>query len=169
MKSRFDVASVLRRCAFLVCVACTACGDAKFVGRGDSASVVIDAKPVTGTWSDADEHSTWTATHAVANALRIDETATFGADSRASRMFLFDSAGHLISMSDNREQTAQSGNSSPITMRSMLVIEFANDSATRTNKQVDGAQRPVQQYEIENARRHAQQLLILARQSVPRS
>lgn len=149
-------------------MALTACGDAKSVGRGESASVVLDARPVSGTWSDADERSTWTATHAVANALRIDETATFGADAHASRMFLFDSAGHLISMSDNREQTVQSGNSSPTILRSMLVIEFANDSATRTNKQVDGAERPVQKYEIDNARRHAQQLLTLARQAVPR-
>ncbi len=161
--------SVMSRCfALLVCVACTAGSDAKSVRRGESASAVIDATPRSGTWSDADEKSTWIATRIVANALRIDETATFGADSRASRMFLFDSAGHLISMSDTREQTVQSGNSSPITLRSLLVIEFANDSATRTSKQVDGAERPVQSYEIDNARRHAQQLLTLARQAVPR-
>ena len=157
-----------RCCALLVCVAFTACGDAKSVGRSESASAVIDATPRSGTWSDADEKSTWIATRVVANALRIDESATFAADSRASRMFLFDSAGHLISMSDNREQTVQSGNSSPRALRSMLVIAFVNDSATRTSKQVGGAERPVQPYEIDNARRHAQQLLTLARQATPR-
>ncbi len=158
-----------RRLAVFICIVFTACSDAKSVDHGETASAVIDAKPISGTWGEADEKSTWTATHIVADALRIDETATFGADSRASRMFLFDSAGHLISMSDNREQTVQSGNSTPMALRSMLVIEFVNDSATRTSKQVDGAERPVQQYEIDNARRHAQQLLILARRGTPRS
>ncbi len=157
-----------RRFAFIICFAFTACSDAKSVSHGDSASAGINATSRSGTWSEADEKSTWIATPAVANALRIDESATFGADSRALRMFLFDSAGHLISMSDNREQTVQSGNSSPSALHSMLVIEFTNDSATRTTKQVGGAERPVQPYEIDNARRHAKQLLILARQAAPR-
>lgn len=152
------------RLAFLVLIACT---DTK-APNGAGASTSLDAAAKSGVWSDGDERSTWTATRDDPNTWRIDEAAQFGDDGRAARRFVFDSMGTLRTVSDEKQQTAQRGNATPGLMRSVLQMEFAGDSATHVRKQVDGTDRSVQPFEIENSRRHAQQLWTLARQSTSR-
>ncbi len=125
------------------------------------------ATTVSGVWSEADETSTWTATRDDANTWRIDETAQFGEDGRATRRFVFDSSGALRSVADEKQQTAQRGNATPSVMRAVLTVRFTGDSATSISKQVDGADRDAQAFEIDNAKRHAQQLWALLRQSAP--
>ena len=143
-----------------------ACGDTKTNARAEPDARA--ATSVSGAWSDADEKSTWTATRDDANSWRIDETAHFGDDGRATRRFIFDSLGALRSVSDDKAQTAQSGNATPMKMHATLTLEFAGDSTTRRSKQVDGVDRATQPFEIDNAKRHAQQLWTLLRQTTRR-
>ena len=161
------------RAALLLSLSVFAACGGESRGRADnsapSAAAAIEPHTVSGEWKDGDESSTWTASTIVQHALRIDEQARFGEDAHVTRMMVFDSTDYLVSILDSREQTAQSGNASPAPMRSQLVLEFANDSAIRMTKTVDGADRPVQPYEIANARRHAEQLLAQVRQRAPKS
>ena len=152
------------RLALLLLIACT---DNKSP-NGAGATTGGDAAATSGVWNDGDERSTWTATRDDSNTWRIDEAAQFGDDGRAARRFLFDSMGVLRTVSDEKQQTAQRGNATPGLMRSVLQLEFAGDSATHVRKQVDGTDRSVQTFEIENSRRHAQQLWTLARPSTSR-
>ncbi len=155
---------ITARLALLVLIACTDSKAPDRAGASTGANTGVDS----GVWSDGDEKSTWTATRDDANTWRIDEAAQFGDDGRAARRFLFDSMGALRTVSDEKQQTAQRGNATPGLMHSVLQLEFTGDSATRVSKQVDGTDRSVQPFEIENTRRHAQQLWTLARQRVSR-
>ncbi len=155
---------ITARLALLVLIACTDTNASNAAGASTSGDVAAKS----GVWSEGDEKSTWTATRDDANTWRIDEAAQFGEDGRAARRFLFDSMGTLRTASDEKQQTAQRGNASPGLMRSVLQVDFTGDSATHVSKQVDGTERQVQAFEIENARRHAHQLWTLARQSASR-
>ena len=152
------------RLALLAGIACT---DSR-APNSAGASTSVDAAAKSGVWSDGDERSSWTATRDDPNTWRVEEAAQFGDDGRAARRFLFDSMGVLRTVSDEKQQTAQRGNATPGLMRSVLQMEFAGDSATHVSKLVDGTNRIVQPFEIENSRRHAQQLWTLARQSISR-
>lgn len=83
---------------------------------------------------------------------------SFGDDGQANRLFRFDAAATLRSATEQRTITAQSGSSSPTTLRSELFVDFSV-TPPKATKTVDDVPRTAAPYEIDNLRRRAALLL----------
>jgi len=123
--------------------------------RGAAATFTGEAKR--GTYVDGDERSNWTLTTAADGSTSIEDDARFGDDGHANRVFTFDKQGTLMRATEQRTQTVQSGDRSPATMRTELIVDFTK-SVPFARKMVDGTPRDVQSFEIDNIRRRANAL-----------
>ena len=116
-----------------------------------------------GTWVGTDQRSTW---HAILDGPRItqvDEVALFTDSARAMRQFRFDSTRALTSAREEREQLVYGATALPDTIRAIIELEWAGDSLLRSAKTVNGADRMLQPYEVDNLRAHATDLVRTAR------
>lgn len=145
--------------ALLSGVACEQAGPPAS-GAGASSAGTSAAVSRTGTasqrgeFTDGDERGTWILTTAPDGTFSIEDDVEFGEDGRANRLFRFDAAATLRFATEQRTITAQSGSSSPTTLRSELIVDFSVTPPTATKK-VDDAPRTAASYEIDNLQRRA--------------
>jgi hypothetical protein len=132
-----------------------------------SASTSAAAAPgngaLTGEWRDGDEQIQWRGDRADGAVTHIGETATFGTDGRLTRDLRFTREGTLLAFNETRTQTMQSPDRTPAPMEVRIALEFAGDSVVRQEKLVDGKPTAIRSFEIDYARRHASQILAMAR------
>lgn len=118
---------------------------------------------LTGEWRDGDEQIRWSGDRTDGAVTHISETATFGTDGRLSRDLRFTREGTLLTFSETRTQTMQSPDRTPAPMEVRITLEFSGDSVLRQEKLVDGKPTAIRSFEIDYARRHASQILAMAR------
>ncbi len=116
-----------------------------------------------GTWVGADQRSTWHAKLEGPRITQLDEVALFTDSARAMRQFRFDAASALAAAREEREQLVYGATALPDTIRSIIELEWAGDSLVRSAKKVNGADRMLQPYEVDNLRAHATDLVRTAR------
>jgi len=116
-----------------------------------------------GTWNGADAQSTWRAILDGPWITQIDEITLFTDSARAMRQFRFDSSGFLYAAREEREQTLRGERATPDTLRAIIELEWQRDSLTRSAKRVNGIDRLLQPYEVDNLRSHADELRRIAR------
>ena len=149
-----------------------ACGRRDETTRNDSAAVAANA-PISdstigpgmrqGAWQGADAHSTWRAILDGSWITQIDEVALFTDSARAMRQFRFDSSGLLAVAREEREQTLFGNRATPDTLLTIIELEWQHDSLARSAKRVNGVDRLLQPYEVDNLRAHADELRRMAR------
>ena len=159
--------------AFLTVSAGTAaCGRNADSSPGDSASNAAHA-PITdaltgpgareGTWQGAEAHSTWRAILDGPRVTQIDEIALYTDSTRAMRQFRFAVTGELATVREERSQKVYGNKATPDTVNTLIELEWQRDSLVRSGKRVDGVDRLLQPYEVDNIRAHAAELLKIAR------
>ena len=116
-----------------------------------------------GSWQDADERSTWRATLNGPRVTDINEVAIFTDSAQSTRQFRFDSTERLITFREERRQLIFGATATPDTVRTVIELEWQQDSLARSAKRVDGADRLLQPFEIDNFRAHAAELLRVVR------
>lgn len=130
-------------------------------------SPTSDTLEISGEWADAGDGTIWTAFAIQGRISRIEENWLPSGDPNSRRAMIYDAAGHIVRFSEERHQMVTNPSSSPTMLNAVMTIDFAAAGGARTNKVVDGVERPVQPWDIDNARRHAGDLLALARQGLP--
>ncbi|MBL0173607.1 MAG: hypothetical protein IPP90_23550 [Gemmatimonadaceae bacterium] len=156
-----------------------ACGSRADTARSDSASGAAGA-PISdsavgpgtreGTWQGTDAHSTWRAILDGPWITQIDEISLFTDSARATRQFRFDSSGFLATAREERLQTLYGDKAAPDTLRTVIELEWQRDSLSRSAKRVNGVDRLLQPFEVDNLRAHADDLRRAARTgTVPRT
>lgn len=113
----------------------------------------------TGTWSEGDATSTWTAYVTDESVRLIDERATVGESSTRRVMHYYNSGGRLVSHIETRKQTVLAGDRPPALQIVLLSFDLSGDSVTRSLKSVNGETKPIEKFEIDNAKQHADVLL----------
>jgi hypothetical protein len=116
-----------------------------------------------GVWQGTDQRSTWRAVLDGPRIAQLDEAAQFGDSTRASRRFRFDSTGTLTHAREERVVLLYGNAATPDTIRSFIELEWNTDSLVRAAKRVNGADRLLQPYEVDNLRAHADDLFRTAR------
>ena len=116
-----------------------------------------------GTWQGADAHSTWRAILDGPWIMQIDEITLFTDSARAMRQFRFDSSGRLTVAREERQQTLYGEKATPDTLNTVIELEWQRDSLSRSSKRVNGVDRLLQPYEVDNLRVHADELRRVAR------
>jgi hypothetical protein len=154
--------------ALSLTVACSQGGDpARDTLRDAAHAPITDALtgPGTreGTWRGAEAHSTWRATLDGPRVTQIDEIALYTDSTRAMRQFRFDTNGALASVREERSQKVYGSKVTPDTVNTLIELELRADSVVRSAKRVNGADRVLQPYEVDNVRAHAAELLKIAR------
>lgn len=130
-------------------------------------SPTSDTLEISGEWSEAGDGTIWTAFAIQGRISRIEENWLPSGEPNSRRTMIYDSAGHIVRYSEERQQMVSNPSASPSMLHMSMSIDFAAAGGARTNKVVDGVERPVQSWDIDNARRHADELLALARQGIP--
>lgn len=116
-----------------------------------------------GTWQGAEGHSTWRAMLDGPRVTQIDEIALYTDSTRAMRQFRFDTTGALASVREERSQKVYGNTAAPDTVNTLIELELQVDSLVRSAKRVNGVDRLLQPYEVDNLRAHAAELLKIAR------
>jgi len=116
-----------------------------------------------GVWQDADERSTWTAQLDGPRITQIDEISIFIDSARSTRQFRFDSTGQLITLREERAQLVFGERATPDTVLTFIELEWEQDSLTRSTKRVNGVDRLLQPFEVDNFRAHAAELQRIVR------
>lgn len=150
-------------CVALATVACS--GDAR---TGDLAAREVAVGADTGTFTDGDQQIHWTRA-TTDSGVEISETLTFGTDGTGTRRLVFTADGVLRAFDESRAQTMQASDRSPAPMRVDLRFTFDGDRTTLAEKHVDGRASDVRDYEITNARRHADALRAVVWRTPPRT
>ncbi len=130
-------------------------------------SPTSDTLEISGEWAEAGDGTIWTAFAIQGHVSRIEENWLPSGDPNSKRTMIYDAVGHIVRYREERQQLVANSSASPSMLRMMMSIDFAATGGARTNKVVDGVERPVQSWDIDNARRHADELLALARQGLP--
>ena len=130
-------------------------------------SPTSDTLEISGEWAEAGDGTIWTAFAIQGHVSRIEENWLPSGDPNSRRTMIYDAIGHIVRYREERQQMVANSSASPSMLRMMMSIDFAATGGVRTNKVVDGVERPVQSWDIDNARRHADELLALARQGLP--
>jgi hypothetical protein len=164
-------AALLALCGTLA-LSVGACGRSADTARTDSAAEAARA-PISdtltgagtreGTWQGAEARSTWRAVLDGPQVTQLDEVALFTDSTRAMRQFRFDSTGALASAREERSQTVYGNRATPDTVNTIIELEWQADSLARSAKRVNGVDRLLQPYEVDNIRAHAAELLRTAR------
>lgn len=149
--------------SFTTGAACSDSGTREAVRDSTRASVTAGASAVQrAEFTDGDERATWMLTETKDGGTSIEDNAHFGENGEANRVFTFDANGTLLRATEQRTQIALSGNQSPVTMRTEMIIDFTGSTPIAT-KMVDDIRKDVQPYEIDNLRRRADLLRKQAR------
>ncbi len=130
-------------------------------------SPTSDTLEIGGEWAEAGDATIWTGYAIHGHVSRIEENWLPSGDPNSKRVLLYDTAGHLVRLAEERHQMVSNPSASPTMLNMIMTIEFRGAGVVRTNKVVDGIERTVQPWDIENAVRHAEQLVALARQGLP--
>ena len=172
--------------AFIALVMLAACGERNAIekeplrttGQAAMASataskVIVKKSPtsdtleISGEWAEAGDGTIWTAFAIQGRISRIEENWLPSGDPNSKRAMIYDAAGRIVRYSEERHQMVANPSASPIMLHAIMTIDFTAAGGPRTNKVVDGVERPVQSWDLDNARRHADELLALARQGLP--
>lgn len=153
-----------------------ACGRSADTATADSANAAAHA-PITdsltgpggreGTWQGAEARSTWRALLDGPRVSQIDEVALFTDSTRAMRQFRFDPTGALATVREERSQKVYGNTATPDTINTIIELEWQRDSLARSAKRVNGVDKLLQPYEVDNIRAHAAELLRTARAGSP--
>lgn len=151
-------------------LALSACGERKQL---DDGSLNSSAAPITdslkgpgereGHWNGADQRSTWRALLDGPRIKQIDEVALFTDNARAMRQFGFAADGSLMMAREERVQTVFGNAATPDTIHTIIELEWIADSLTRSAKRVNGTDKLLQPFEVDNIRQHADELARTAR------
>lgn len=120
-----------------------------------------------GTWSGADQRSTWHATLDGSIVTVIDETVTYTDSAKATRKFTYDSDGRLASAREDRLQVTFGAKATPDTLRVMMDFRWVTDSLVSAEKRLNGEDRLAQPFDVDNLRYHGVELLMAARIGAP--
>lgn len=123
------------------------------------------ASDLSGQWQEGDERISWREERTDGAITRITETATFGSDGHLSRDLRYTREGTLLTFSETRTQTMQSPDRTPSPMDVRVTLEMAGDAVVRSDKLVDGKPVALRSFEIDYVRRHAEQMLAVARRT----
>ena len=115
-----------------------------------------------GVWKGADAHSLWHATLDGPRITQLDEIAVFTDSTRALRQFRFDTTGALSGLHEQREQLVYGAKAKPDTVNTLIEMEWVRDSLTRSFKRVNGVEKMLQPYEIDNLRAHINEVFRIA-------
>lgn len=153
-----------------VLLALSACGERKELDSADRNST---SAPITdslqgpgereGNWSGADQRSTWRALLDGSRIKQIDEVSLFTDNARAMRQFAFAADGWLMSAREERVQVVLGSSATPDTINTVIELEWMIDSLTRSAKRVNGTDKLLQPFEVDNIRQHADELVRTAR------
>ncbi|GEM_PF-1972187 len=160
------------------CTACTKTSDVPPETRkgpaipdGNNASALVAAldsttmasmEQRTGTWQDADASSEWTARLSGGKVRVITERMMVGESSSRNITHFFTDDGTLAAAFELRYQTVAGTDRPPAKQLVLMKLEFTGDSATRSEKTVDGESVPILPFEIANARKHSMDLLAVS-------
>lgn len=122
----------------------------------------------TGAWQDADASSEWRARLSDGKVRVIDERMNVGEGSTRRITHYFTDEGKLAAAIEFRIQTIAGTDRPPSKQFVLMKLEFTGDSATLSEKSVDGSSVPILPFEIENARKHSMDLFKAA-QATPSS
>ncbi|MGV3710059.1 MAG: hypothetical protein ACO1Q7_14580 [Gemmatimonas sp.] len=176
-------ASHLRRAATralltLVVAACSKGGDAPPAGTGgptlptgkdpkllvtalDSATM-SRMEERTGDWQDADASSTFRALASQGKVRAIDETMRVGESSSRRVTHYYTDDGKVAAYYEFRIQTVNAPDRSPTKEFVLFKFELTADTVSYREKNVNGAEVAIEQYEFDNARKHSLDLLAKA-------
>lgn len=98
----------------------------------------------------------------------VEETAPPDSEPSLRRTFNFDSSGTLTRAAELKSQLVSNGNASPSMLQAKTELEFLGNGTVRSRRRVNGVEKPVQPWDVDNLQRHADVLLELARRDVPR-
>ncbi|MEI6739487.1 MAG: hypothetical protein WCK74_04165 [Gemmatimonadaceae bacterium] len=116
-----------------------------------------------GHWQGTDARSTWHAILSGPHVVQLDEVALSTDSSRAMRQIQLDTTGRLTAVREERLLVVRGQAVVPDTVRTVIALAWQGDSLTQRDKQVNGTPRPLQPYELDNLRRHVDELLVLVR------
>ncbi len=116
-----------------------------------------------GHWQGTDARSTWHAILSGPHVVQLDEVALATDSSRAMRQIQLDTTGRLTAVREERLLVVRGQAVVPDTVRTVIALAWQGDSLAQRDKQVNGAARPLQPYELDNLRRHVDELLVLVR------
>jgi hypothetical protein len=94
---------------------------------------------------------------------QLDEIALFTDSTRAMRQARFNADGMLASLREERLQIVYGNKATPDTLNTLIELEWQHDSLARSAKKVNGSDKLLQPYEIDNLRAHIDELLRAAR------
>ncbi len=120
-----------------------------------------------GRWAGPDARSTWHAILRGPQVVQLDEVALSTDSSRAMRQIQFDATERLSAVREERVLVVRGQTAIPDTIRTVITVGWDGDQITRQEKQVNGATRPLQPYELDNLRRHVGELLVQVRAGTP--
>jgi|GEM_PF-7115867 len=125
-----------------------------------------DTIMIAGSATDVGDRSTFTAFAIDGRIARIDEQSASGNEVKVTRAFTFDARERLAHMSEDKSQMMSNTNASPSEQQVHAVVDLDSTAVIKSSKRVDGVEKPMQSWDVDNARRHAQLLVALARPGI---
>lgn len=137
-------------------LASAACGERADARNGlDARRAVSPSVRDSGALADGDEQVTFTRRDSAGVSV-VRETLTFGSDGTGTRHLVFGTDGALLAFEEVRTQTMQTTDRTPAPGTVTLAVTFDRSGAVRSSrKQVDGRDVALHDYDLSNARRHA--------------
>lgn len=116
----------------------------------------------TGVWQDADASSEWRARLSAGKVRVVDERMLVGEGSSRRITHYYTHEGTLAAAIEFRIQTVLNTDRPAAKQFVLMKLEFTGDSATLSEKTVDGESVPILPFEIENARKHSMDIFAAA-------
>ncbi len=132
------------------------------VSRASGSDTIL----IAGSATDVADRSTFTAYAIDGRIARIDEISVSGSEVKFTRAFTFDARERLAHLTEDKSQTVSNTNASPSAQHVLVVLDLDSTVTVNSSKRVDGVEKPLQAWDIDNARRHAELLVVLARPGI---
>jgi hypothetical protein len=125
-----------------------------------------DTIQIVGTASDVTETSHFDAYAIDGGIVRIEEQAVPESEVKFSRVFTYDKRERLSHMTEDKWQMVSNTNASPSQQHVTAVLNMDSTAVIKSAKRVDGVEKPMQSWDVDNVRRHADLLVTLARPGI---
>jgi endonuclease YncB( thermonuclease family) len=125
-----------------------------------------DTVVIAGEAGDVTERSTYTAYAVDGHIARIDEVSAPGSETKFVRAYVLDARERLAHMTEDKSQMVSNTNASPSEQHVNSVVDLDSSIVRKSTKRVDGVEKPMQPWDLDNVRRHAALLVTLARPGI---
>jgi hypothetical protein len=115
-----------------------------------------------GDWQDADASSTFRALASGGKVRAIDETMRVGESSSRRVTHYYTDNGNVAAYYEFRIQTVNATDRSPTKEFVLFKFELTADTVSYKEKKVNNVEAPIEQFEIDNAKKHSLDLLAKA-------